>query len=445
MIYSPIIIIGSGPSGTTAAYSLIEEKKDVLLIDNGYNKDTIIKDVNENLNIFHPKIKNKDFKFVLHDFIKKNKISQTNFSATGSLAIGGLSNIWGGGYWNYLDKIYDNNFNNFLKENFDVLNFEKSSSDNLTDFLNQNSSFSKYKSAQLLSFKNSKEIFNSAELINKLKTSKNFKYVKGSFIKEVIQEDKFYILIDENEKKFKCEKLILACGTIGSTRLVMKLNKLVNMKQKLLHNISYGFVGKLNEKKIYSQVEKHTPGSIFIFNDSETKKTVCGSIGRYSNELGTLINTNFSFPLNMFVKNTVKILKNYLIFGKIFMPVEFSNTKIYLTNDDKIMIEGSKNINLKKEEAEIINRFFIGNKKVYKILYNKELPLGSDSHYTSTMSSNNDIEDLKTNENGELLKRKNLFVVDASIIGKKGSHFPTFEIMENAYKIGKDISKHDFK
>ena len=38
MIYSPIIIIGSGPSGATAAYSLIEENQKVLILDQGYNK-----------------------------------------------------------------------------------------------------------------------------------------------------------------------------------------------------------------------------------------------------------------------------------------------------------------------------------------------------------------------------------------------------------------------
>ena len=44
MIYSPIIIIGSGPSGSTAAYSLVEENSKVLLLDQGYTKETIITD-----------------------------------------------------------------------------------------------------------------------------------------------------------------------------------------------------------------------------------------------------------------------------------------------------------------------------------------------------------------------------------------------------------------
>ena len=95
MIYSPIIVVGSGPSGSTVAYSLIEEKAKVLLLDQGYTKDTKIKDKKNNVNFFHPKLKNKDFDFVLYNFLKKNKIISNNFIPTGSLALGGLSNIWG--------------------------------------------------------------------------------------------------------------------------------------------------------------------------------------------------------------------------------------------------------------------------------------------------------------------------------------------------------------
>ena len=135
------------------------------------------------------------------------------------------------------------------------------------------------------------------------------------------------------------------------------------------------------------------------------------------------------------------MVKSHVVFGKIFLPAEFSNTKIFLDTDDTLKIIGSKNLELIKEEDKLIKKFFFSNKNIFKKIYNKELPLGSDSHYTSTMSPASLIENLKTNDYGELITRKNLFIVDASIIGAQGSQFPTFEIMNNAYRIGKFIAK----
>ncbi len=443
MIYSPIIIIGSGPSGSTAAYSLVEENSKVLLLDQGYTKETIITDKKKNANLFHPKLKNENFDFVLYNFLKKNKIVSTNFIPTGSLALGGLSNIWGGGYWNYFNQSFDKNFENFLKNNFSILNFDQNNSNNLSNFLNQKNNINFYKDAQLLAEKNKSEIFNSTEMIKKLIHNTNFKYMSNIFIDSIKCEKEYFILTSDNNEKFKCKKLILACGTIGSTRLIMRLNKLINIKQNLLHNITYGFVAKLNEKKSNSLLKKHSPSSIFIYNLLDNKKSISGSIGRYSLELGEFININYFFPLNFFIKKTIEFFQSRLIFGKIFLPVDFSKTKIYLKSDEKIMIEGSKNIAIKKNEKKLVDEYFMKNKKAFHKIYLKELPLGSDAHYTSTMSCDSEIDALRTSENGELISRKNLFIVDGSILNKEGSHFPTFEIMSNAYKIGKYIANND--
>ncbi len=443
MIYSPIIVVGSGPSGSTVAYSLIEEKAKVLLLDQGYTKDTKIKDKKNNVNFFHPKLKNKDFDFVLYNFLKKNKIISNNFVPTGSLALGGLSNIWGGGYWNYFNQSFDKNFENFLKNNFRILNFDQDNSNNLSNFLNKKNNINFYKDAQLLAEKNKREIFNSTEMIKKLIHHSNFKYMSNIFIDSIKCEEEYFILTGENEEKFKCKKLILACGTIGSTRLIMKLNKLINIKQNLLHNITYGFIAKLKEKKTYSLLKKHSPSSIFIYNLLDNKKSISGSIGRFSLELGEFINQNYFFPLNFLINKTFEFYQSKLIFGKIFLPVDFSKTKISLQNDGKIIIEGSKNKEIEQNEKRLLNEYFMKNIKAFNKIYLKELPLGSDAHYTSTMSSDSEIDALRTSKNGELISRNNLFIVDGSILNKDGSHFPTFEIMSNAYKIGKYIANND--
>ena len=171
------------------------------------------------------------------------------------------------------------------------------------------------------------------------------------------------------------------------------------------------------------------------------KKTISGSIGRYSYELNKFIKHKFLFPLNIIINSFFNIFKSYIIFGKIFLPVSYSDTKIFLDKDNNINIVGKKRNEIIQDELKLIDNFFYVNKNVFKKIYKKELPLGSDSHYTSTMSQDSEIEGLKTNNFGELITRKNLFIVDGSIIDKNGSYFPTFQIMHNAYKIAKYIIK----
>ncbi len=66
-----IIIIGSGPSGAVLAESLIEEKKKVTIIDQGYNTNTQIKKKDLGKKTYHPKIIKKDFHYVNYNFKKK--------------------------------------------------------------------------------------------------------------------------------------------------------------------------------------------------------------------------------------------------------------------------------------------------------------------------------------------------------------------------------------
>jgi hypothetical protein len=439
MIYSKIIIIGSGPSGTTAAYSLIEEKKKVLMLDQGYTNNTQIRETINNNKIFHPKLLNKKYQHVVYNFLKKNKIIQKNFFLTGSLALGGLSNIWGGGYWNYYQGIFHKSFNNFLNNNFKILNFHNGDSFKINKFFRDRNSNTIYKSAQLLSLKNKKQIFNSIDIIKKLRKKKIFSYKKNSFVRDIFFKKNLFIVSDDNGNHYKCKILILACGTIGSTRLVMKFNKIINVKQKLLHNVSYGFLGITKKKFVYKKIYKHSPNLIFMHNNSKLKSKISGSIGHYSGELGEFINKKFIFPLNILINLLFNFFKFYLIFGKIFLPAKFCNTKIYLDKNENLIIDGAT-INLDKKN-KVINNFFKANKNKFIKIYQKELPLGSDSHYTSTMSPGSKIKKLKTNSFGELISKRNLFIVDASIIGKEGSHFPTLEIMKNAYKIGKYIAQ----
>lgn len=115
-----VVIVGSGPAGTSAAYPLVEAGLDVLMVDGGKtalnfppeNKylderqfsqrqwEWIIgKDFHalRHKNAVSPKLRSPTHDYVFSGFNEFNQIRYEKFIGVGSLARGGLSNAWGCG------------------------------------------------------------------------------------------------------------------------------------------------------------------------------------------------------------------------------------------------------------------------------------------------------------------------------------------------------------
>lgn len=115
-----VIIVGSGPSGVSAAFPLVSAGLRVLMVDGGQVKkmdppighylDLRKTDLNQNewmvgqdfhnlqqVNAVTPKLRVPTHSGVFDGFATANKIVATDFIAVGSLARGGLSNAWGCG------------------------------------------------------------------------------------------------------------------------------------------------------------------------------------------------------------------------------------------------------------------------------------------------------------------------------------------------------------
>ena len=144
-----IIIAGSGPSGVSAAFPLIKSGLKVLMVDVGkvssspIPKDNYIKnrfrDTNqwkyligenyESLDNFifdNPKQRVARNSYVFSDFNELNSVVTNNFVPVGSLAQGGLSNIWGGTV-----ACFDNN--DFLGSSMEKINLKE----NYTNIINR--------------------------------------------------------------------------------------------------------------------------------------------------------------------------------------------------------------------------------------------------------------------------------------------------------------------
>lgn len=115
-----VIVIGSGPAGTSAALPLVKSGKKVLMLDWGnkssnyvpsqshyHSRESDEKQSNwmigkdlfslKNNSAVSPKLRIPTLEYVFRDFDEKFSVNSDNFFFTGSMATGGLSNAWGAG------------------------------------------------------------------------------------------------------------------------------------------------------------------------------------------------------------------------------------------------------------------------------------------------------------------------------------------------------------
>ena len=448
-MFKKTIVIGSGPSGTFFSKAIIENNQSITMIDLGYTKkDNALKSDLNNINARLTQKKN----FVEKDFKKKNKIIEKNFSVVGSLAEGGLSNVWGGGNYRinynfYLKKL------KFFKAAFKgvLKTFRKKSYSKKNELLNllQSNNASKeisFFDEEIMYDKSTNGIYNSKNDIQALKKNKKFTYIKGFFVEKIKKIPQGYELKCIKKEKIifiRCKYLVLACGTIGTTRLLLDYLS-YKKKIRLFHTYNMNFIGFFKKSIKNKNFDKVQALMQYKFTSPYIKKiknneNCYGSIGFISKDI--ILMTLKSFP-NLVKKLFVKIaymLKDRIIIGNCFFPHFLTVCNIELINKD-LVISGQFNDNykfiIKKVQKDIKGIF--GN--ILPFIFFKLMPIGSDVHYFGTLINRNN-KKFGVNDNCQFNKNKNLYVVDGSVIKQMDNKFPTQIMMINSYRVGLLLTK----
>ena len=90
------IVVGSGPAGVCAALALVEAGRTVLMLDGAEEDDALQPRELGPDNGLSPKLRTLEARRLLWRFAGANDVTGENFLAAGSLGRGGLSRIWGG-------------------------------------------------------------------------------------------------------------------------------------------------------------------------------------------------------------------------------------------------------------------------------------------------------------------------------------------------------------
>jgi hypothetical protein len=464
-----VAIIGSGISGVTTAKSFIQKNYEVSMFD---SSDFEIK-YKDNVSFFpnlktSPKFQNISFVKNRENYLKKYEIISSNFFSANTLEIGGLSNHWGGGLELPSDS-YLNQYNNsskIISEKRSVLNemginennlkfydpfFDNKVMKKFLDFKSENFYFEKLLLAinqnnnqnnKLTDFQyTNKNIFYNAknEIFNLIKF-KNFKLFKNSFVSNVVKNDeKLKLIINDQPHDQIFDKVILSCGTVGSSIIVSKLLK-IDERIRIYHTPMLQTAYYNNPLKSNINIKNNIGLALLLINLKINQDLYKGSF------LSTAgINNNFFgiSDLNIFFS----FIKKFIYVGNIFFPQQYSNT--YLNNNMKnpyiesnINTEIYQNIVLIKKKLNFYLKKF-GLKQI-PFLNCKLLKNGSDAHYTSSLY-NFDINNKKIlNEKCELNNFKNVYVLDGSVI-KEGLYYPTLFLMMYIKHISRQIINDEKK
>ena len=400
-------------------------------------------------------------------FFANNLENSKNSKIIGSLNFGGLSNYWGLQIDSFID-FKDNNIKkstqkkiieNFceLLKKYELIGSFKSEKINYKNDYKvpkhlqnmQNRKFSGFEFKKpILAF--SKKLNNkSFDFINEKRTKLNsYNFLKKFGLEKKIKFHNLYLAKiekkgkklkltckNQNKKKvFLVNKVILATGTIATTKIIMNYLKIKN-EVRIKHHPRLISV-YLGRKNINMHLQ-FTPSIMQIIG--KIKKAMFTTDLRPGNKFITESITEISKLLIPF-KFIINLFKNRLIFSNVLIDSKFSSLFIKKINNKYLLY--SKNNELKKTLKNTnykIFSFLVKNKIIFPF-YKTYFPgTGSDYHYFGTIPINQK-KKLSVNDNCQLYKNKNIYIIDGSVFNFKKNKYPLGIVMANARRIGQLLS-----
>ena len=459
-----VLVIGTGLSSLAFIDSYLERNSHINVIS--FKKNPKIGNKLQNKHIFKilpPQMIGEEKQ--VHNYFYFNKVfinPKNNFF--GALEFGGLSNYWGLqidknilGDISYLTKktqikIYRSFIEIFKKLNLigklnsSVKNNYKKNEYIGEDFFKNNKDL--FLDEPILAFqKKSKKLIQLKSLNEKKDklTPINFynKYLKRKKIKfhnyfvESIKDDKTGVQIfcsNGKEKKiFSTKKLVLGCGTLITTKLIMDY---LNISKEIKINHHPRLFSLYFSKKKWKNTMNFEPSQLHL--KSRKNPDFFTADFRPGNKVIVDAIIKFKFFLAPF-KFIINFLREHLIFSNIFIEPKFGN--LYIKKRQDFYEVYSKNKNLKKLFKKInkmIFKFLLDTKKFFPFFLNYFPGYGADFHYFGTILMGKKGK-LTVNEKCQLRNNKKIYIIDGSVLNFKKNKYPLGLIMANSRRVGKEI------
>ncbi len=459
-----VLVIGTGLSSLAFIDSYLEKNSQVNVIS--FKKNLKIKNKLKNNHIFKilpPQMIGEEQQ--VHNYFYFNKIlinPKNNFF--GALEFGGLSNYWGlqidknilGDIRHLTKKTQIKIFKSFI-EIFEKLNLigklnssvkntykkneyigEEFSKNNKDLFLDEPILAFQKKSKKIIQLKSLNENKDKLTPLNFYKRYLNKKKIKfHNYFVESIKDHKLGVQIacsNGKEKKiFFTKKLVLGCGTLITTKLIMDYLK-ISKEIKINHHprlFSLYF-----SKKRWKNTMNFEPSQLHL--KSRKNPALFTADFRPGNKIIVDAIIKFKFFLTPF-KFIINFLREHLIFSNIFIEPKFGN--LYIKKRKHFYEVYSKEKNIKKLFKNInkmIFKYLLNTKKFFPFFLNYFPGYGADFHYFGTILMGKKGK-LTVNEKCQLRNNKKIYIIDGSVLNFTKNKYPLGLIMANSRRVGKEI------
>lgn len=454
-----VLVVGDGLSSLAFCYGFQQNKKiKVDVLSPNFKND--IKDknniINDRLKIPYHFASHEIFRDIQNYFIANNiNFDKEKLEICGILGKGGLSNYWGAQVdldntadFNFLGKNKLNQLKKIILKfrNYDKIFCNLKVKENKVLFGNKNLQqfFVEEKKNNLnikyptLAYHNLVKL--SAESFKKkFINNKQFHFHNYS-IEKILKKNKDYIeiLVNDpkgNKEKLKTRYLILGCGTIITTKLILEYLK-IKEKIRIYHHprqIAVSICNRLfsNNEKIVSQIYIEDNKKNFLIDFRPGNSKILKSINYHLFKYDLLINF-FNLLLLPFKK-----FFTCFIFSNLLLDPEKS--KIFIqSKKDVFYITAKKNleINFSKFKKIIKKTFLFNQIKIFNTFFASP-KLGSDYHYFGSFRA--DSKKSFIDKDSKLKNNKKIIICDGSSTYFKKNKFPLGLIMANSYRLGRDF------
>lgn len=456
-----VVIVGSGPAGACAAYPLIEAGLRVAIIDGGLDSKKKDKQLNDfsDINLSE---KSNAYELIRDNSYVFNKTYQllrikSRIEIIQSLAKGGLSEVWHG----ISDFFSQSELERIglpvdeIQKEYQEVAKRINLKPRLPLDLHSKLILQAYKNKGHLESSvyqtSSAAAYNSRLFIEDLKRFKNFSYIPNQLVIKVKdttrQVEIQSVSMDKSvESITRTCFLILAAGSINTTRILLRSLGLFNYKATFLTKAHY----------VIACLHLRT-----LVKKRNFKKLRIGQLAISSHENNQGLN---SFFIQLFHFNPLAIRKA-LKYIPLPRPLAFALLRIIAPSlviaDVRFPAFESRNkfsrLKKQKDEKDVLEIVFNETKKElesHKDKLNKinqqlrilglfPLKMGSDyvtAHYAGGVPFNNKQGKLSVNASGKLHYTKRIYIADSSTWRALPAKSPTLTIMANASRVGKIVA-----
>jgi|SRR3989344_1458324 len=445
-----VTVVGSGPSGTHAAYPLIKAGLKVAIIDGGL--DSKEKDTTDSA----PRVgaKSNALDILMKGSLAFNKTYQllkinSNIEIVQTLAKGGLSEFWHG----LCDFLTDEELNEVglpadsIQNEYGIIsklvNLDtKPRLDIHGRLILEKSPNKVYRLPVTYPYKTS-------EIIKKFERRKNFTYISGQVVKTVKEKNGAVEIVsvsikNKDESVVKARYAILATGAINTTRIMLRSKNLFNHKTSFLAK-NHSMIVCLHSQTLVKKAEAHiaNPGQLG-FSSNKTGQKLRAFVQLYRANPVMLSNAAKYIPLpKLFAEKLLSIFIHSLVIADVRFPAfETKNKFCQLKRDggsDILQIS----FNLTSNELKKQNKELKQISQTLKTLGLIPLKIISDpvtSHYGGGVPFRGRGR-LATDINGKLKNSKHIYIADSAAWRALPGKPLALTIMANASRIGKEVLK----